>query len=161
MQQETFPTLETRATASISHAGSCWVVDYPLAAQQLQKLLYGKTNIALDPNRVNVINNYLTQKPEYTGPSYSQQSSYTGSYETTTGEGWTGETTTADPFATTGTETTTSWWQGIIGPGDSTTAPPVTENPVTDVPTEAPTQAPVQPPTQAPTQDSGLNIPGF
>jgi len=158
MQQETFPTVDTRATASIGGVGSCWVVDYPLAAQQLQKLLYGKTNISLDPNRVNVLNNYLTQKPEYTGPSYSSQNAYTGSYETTTGgEGWTGETTTADPWQTTGSETTTNWWQGIIGPGDETTVPPVTDSPVTNAPTQAPTEAP----TQAPTQDSGLNIPGF
>lgn len=28
-----------------------WKVDYPLAAQKLQSLLYGKTNISLDPNR--------------------------------------------------------------------------------------------------------------
>ena len=158
MQQDTFPTVDTRATASIGGVGSCWVVDYPLAAQQLQKLLYGKTNIVLDPNRVNVLNNYLTYKPEYTGPSYSTQNSYTGSYETTTGgEYWTGESTTADPWQTTGTETTTSWWQGILGGEEDTTADPVTDAPVTEAPTQAPTQAP----TEAPTENSGLDIPGF
>lgn len=155
MNQETFPTLDTRATASISGVGSCWVVDYPLAAQQLQKLLYGKTNIALDPNRVNVLNNYLTYKPEYTGPSYTEQGSYTGSYETTTTveEIWTGETTTEDPWQTTGTETTTSWWQGILGGEGDTTSSSVTDAPVI---TEAPTPSPTQPVT-----DSGLNFPGF
>lgn len=145
MQQETFPTLETRATASISHAGSCWVVDYPLAAQQMQKLLYGKTNISLDPNRVNVLNNYLTQKPSYTGPSSTTQIGYTGdyTYETTESE-WTGETTTEDPFMTTDpSETTTHWWQGILGGNETTTAetptvtePDVTDAPVADVPSE-------------------------
>lgn len=150
MQQETFPTLDTRATASISHAGSCWVVDYPLAAQQLQKLLYGKTNIALDPNRVNVLNNYLTQKPSYTGPSSSSQIGYTGdyTYETTVPD-WTGETTTEDPLLTTGSETTTNWWQGILGGGETTTEtpvvtdPPTTDVPVVDIPTEPVTEEPV------------------
>ncbi len=162
MNQETFPTLETRATASIGGVGSCWVVDYPLAAQQLQKLLYGKTNIALDPNRVNVLNNYLTQKPSYTGTNPYTQQGVTGGYipEGTTSEGWTGETTTLDPWQTTSqSETTTNWWQGILGPGDETTAPNVTDAP-TQAPTEAPTQAPTQAPTEAPT-DSGFNIPGF
>lgn len=156
LQQDTFPTADTRATASISGVGSCWVVDYPLAAQQLQKLLYGKTNISLDPDRVNVLNNYLTQKPSYTGTSSSSQIGYTASYETTTGESFTGETTTGDEtLETTGSETTTNWWQGIIGGNDETTAPDVTEEPqVTEAPvvTDAPTEAPA---------DSGVNIPGF
>ncbi len=151
MQQETFPTLETRATASISGVGSSWVVDYPLAAQQLQKLLYGKTNIALDPNRVNVLNNYLTQKPSYTGSSSNTQGGTIGgyTYESTT-SGWTGESTTADPWQTTEAETTTNWWQGIVGGGEEntvTTEPPVvTDPPATNPPTEAVT-------------NPGINIP--
>lgn len=32
-----------------------WVIDYPLAAQQVQKTLYGKTNIVLEENRVTAI----------------------------------------------------------------------------------------------------------
>ncbi len=160
MQQDTFPTLETRATTSISGVGSCWVVDYPLAAQQLQKLLYGKTNIALDPNRVNVLNNYLTQKPSYSTPSYSgTQGGTIGGYTNAT-EPWTGETTTLNPWeTTTGVEgeTTTNWWQGIIGGETTTSGSGVTDVPPTDAPTEAPTQAP---PTEAPT-DSGVQFPGF
>lgn len=160
MQQDTFPTIETRATTSISGVGSCWVVDYPLAAQQLQKLLYGKTNIALDPNRVNVLNNYLTQKPSYSTPSYSgTQGGTIGGYTNAT-EPWTGETTTLNPWeTTTGVEgeTTTNWWQGIIGGETTTSGSGVTDVPPTDAPTEAPTQAP---PTEAPT-DSGVQFPGF
>lgn len=160
MQQDTFPTIETRATTSISGVGSCWVVDYPLAAQQLQKLLYGKTNIALDPNRVNVLNNYLTQKPSYSTPSYSgTQGGTIGGYTNAT-EPWTGETTTLNPWeTTTGVEgeTTTNWWQGIIGGETTTSGSGVTDAPPTDAPTEAPTQAP---PTEAPT-DSGVQFPGF
>ncbi|MBR3589048.1 MAG: LCP family protein [Clostridia bacterium] len=162
MQQDTFPTLETRATASIGGVGSCWVVDYPLAAQQLQKLLYGKTNIALDPNRVNVLNNYLTQKPSYTGPSYtggtqSGTIGYTGEYT----ENWTGETTTLNPWeTTTASETTTSWWQGIIGGETTTAGSEVTEAPLTETPTQAPTEAPTQAPTDAP-ERPGIHIPGF
>ena len=160
MQQDTFPTTETRATTSISGVGSCWVVDYPLAAQQLQKLLYGKTNISLDPNRVNVLNNYLTQKPSYSTPSYSgTQGGTIGGYTNAT-EPWTGETTTLNPWeTTTGVEgeTTTNWWQGIIGGETTTSGSEVTDAPPTDAPTEAPTQAP---PTEAPT-DSGVQFPGF
>ena len=32
-----------------------WIVDYPAAAQELQKILYGTTNIELDPDRVSVL----------------------------------------------------------------------------------------------------------
>ena len=160
MQQDTFPTLETRATTSIGGVGSCWVVDYPLAAQQLQKLLYGKTNIALDPNRVNVLNNYLTQKPSYTGPSYSgTQGGTIGGYTYESTELWTGETTTLDPWQTTTVvegETTTDWWQSIIGGETTTAGSEVTDAPPSDVPTETPTQAP----TEAPIE-SGIYIPGF
>ena len=166
MQQDTFPTLDTRATASISGVGSCWVVDYPLAAQQLQKLLYGKTNISLDPNRVNVLNNYLSYKPSYTGSSYtggtqSGTIGYTGEYT----EGWTGETTTLSPWETTTgvAETTTSWWQGLLG-GETTTSGEVTETPTQEAPTDAPVEIPTEAPTQAPTEASerpGIHIPGL
>ena len=141
----TMPTPDTRYGYSSRSTAWIWVVDYPLAAQQLQKLLYGKTNIALDPNRVNVLNNYLTQKPSYTGPSYSSQIGYTGDYTyETTVSGWTGESTTEDPLLTTGSETTTNWWQGIIG-GETTTAetPVVTDPPVTETPTAEPPTEPV------------------
>ncbi len=149
MNQGTFPSEDTRATASMGRVGSCWIVDYPLAAQQLQKLLYGKTNIALAPDRVNVLNNYLVYNPEYTNPSYST----TGGYYGTTGEDVTGES-----FQTTGSETTTNWWQGILGGDETTTAPPVTEENTTLPP--APPPVVTDPPTEAPT-DSGVNIPGF
>ncbi len=141
MQQETFPTVDTRATASISGVGSSWVVDYPLAAQQMQKLLYGKTNISLDPNRVNVLNSYLTQKPATTNSggsvNYTQgtsQSSYTS--ESTTSS-YQVETTT-DPWQqTTLSETTTRWWNNIISGETTTASPNVTDSPtvvVTDEP---------------------------
>ena len=39
------------------YAGSqwIWIVDYPAGAQELQKTLYGTTNIELDPDRVSVL----------------------------------------------------------------------------------------------------------
>lgn len=39
------------------YAGSqwIWIVDYPAGAQELQKILYGTTNIELDPDRVSVL----------------------------------------------------------------------------------------------------------
>lgn len=49
----TMPTPDAR----YGYSGSAWiwVVDYPLAAQNLQKELYGTTNIALDENRTTAI----------------------------------------------------------------------------------------------------------
>lgn len=141
MQQETFPTVDTRATASISGVGSSWVVDYPLAAQQMQKLLYGKTNISLDPNRVNVLNSYLTQKPTTNSggtANYTQgtsQSAYTSNV--TESSSWS-DTTTDSWQETTLPETTTRWWNNIISGGDATTAAPS----VTDAPTAEATDAP-------------------
>lgn len=122
MQQETFPTVDTRGSATINPAGSCWIVDYPLAAQQMQKLLYGKTNISLSADRVNVLTSHLTQKPQTSGGnSYSQQNTYSYSYSQTTAnitEAWTNETTTNEVWTNeiTNAETTTSdnpwneWW---------------------------------------------------
>lgn len=37
----------------------CWIVDYPLAAQQMQLALYGTTNIELSENRVTAIDLYF------------------------------------------------------------------------------------------------------
>ncbi len=148
MNQETFPVLEARATATINGA-SCWAVDYPLAAQQLQKLLYGKTNISLDPNRVNILKNYLVYKPSYNPNTETG----TGATEYISGvtELYTGESTTFDPNAPTEESTTRNPWLPGWWPGeDETTAPPVTENP-TQTPTSPP--APTQPPaTTPPTQ---------
>ena len=49
----TMPTSDAR----YGYSGSAWiwVVDYPLAAQNLQKELYGTTNIVLDENRTTAI----------------------------------------------------------------------------------------------------------
>ena len=51
----TMPTPETRMPYSSRATAWIWVVDYPLAAQQLQLELYGKTNINLDENRKTAI----------------------------------------------------------------------------------------------------------
>lgn len=158
MQQETFPTQETRATATINGA-SCWAVDYPLAAQQLQKLLYGKTNISLDPNRVNILTTYLQEKPQSNGNSGSATDPYTGetlSGETLTGEGYTGEGYTGEGYTGEGytgegyTGETTTVDNGWPGLWDDTTAPPV----VTTPPPE-PTVPPTSPPADS-GADTGL-----
>ncbi len=140
MQQETFPTQDTRGSANISYAGSCWVVDYPLAAQQMQLLLYGKTNIKLDANRVNVLTNYLTQKTDYNNNSSSSVqtlNNYTGEDSTT--EPWTGE---YESETTATEENTTSRWEWLFGttaPSD-VTDPVVTDQPETDPIVTDPTQ---------------------
>ena len=51
----TMPTADTRMPYSSRATAWIWVVDYPLAAQQLQMELYGKTNIKLDENRKTAI----------------------------------------------------------------------------------------------------------
>ena len=47
----TMPTADTRKPYSSRATAWIWVIDYPLAAQQLQLELYGKTNIKLEENR--------------------------------------------------------------------------------------------------------------
>ncbi|NMP38399.1 MAG: LCP family protein [Clostridiales bacterium] len=53
VQQLQMPSKDTRY--GYSGASWIWVVDFPLAAQQLQMSLYGQTNIELEPNRVTAI----------------------------------------------------------------------------------------------------------
>ncbi|MBE6784263.1 MAG: LytR family transcriptional regulator [Ruminococcaceae bacterium] len=163
MNQETFPTEETRATATINGA-SCWAVDYPLAAQQLQKLLYGRTNIALDPNRINILTTYLQQKPQSNGGSNYYTGNYTGetlSGETLTGEGYTGEGYTGEGYTGegytgegyTGETTGNSGWPWEE---DDTTLPPQTTPPTDPIVTEPPV-------TAAPPPDNGSDtgVPEF
>lgn len=136
MKQETFPTQDARASATINGA-SCWAVDYPLAAQQLQKLLYGKTNISLSNDRVNVLTNYLNKKPENSGSNSNSSSydynNYSSSYYYNTTEAttysWSGETTTYGSYETTAPsveDTTVKDWWG----GDNTQS----QTPATDAP---------------------------
>lgn len=51
----TMPTADTRMPYNSRATAWIWVVDYPLAAQQLQLELYGKTNIKLEENRKSAI----------------------------------------------------------------------------------------------------------
>lgn len=62
VSQRTMPTADAR----FGYQGSewIWVIDYPLAAQKLQKELYGTTNIVLEENRVTaitVMGGYVTE----------------------------------------------------------------------------------------------------
>ena len=62
VSQRTMPTADAR----FGYKGSewIWVIDYPLAAQKLQKELYGTTNIVLEENRVTaitVMGGYVTE----------------------------------------------------------------------------------------------------
>ena len=50
------PTADTRISGSMGFW--IWVVDYQLAAQTLQKELYGETNIELEENRKTLIDVY-------------------------------------------------------------------------------------------------------
>lgn len=51
----TMPTADTRMPYSSRATAWIWIVDYPLAAQQLQLELYDKTNIKLEENRKTAI----------------------------------------------------------------------------------------------------------
>lgn len=53
--QVTMPTADARSPHTSGPTGWIWIVDYPLAAQNLQKELYGETNIKLDENRKTAI----------------------------------------------------------------------------------------------------------
>ncbi len=51
ISEMTMPTKETRKSYNSRSTAWIWVIDYPLAAQQLQLELYGTTNINLKENR--------------------------------------------------------------------------------------------------------------
>lgn len=51
-----------------------WTVDYPLCAQRLQNILYGKTNIVLEDNRVSPLD-FVSNKRNTTADSGSSDSS--------------------------------------------------------------------------------------
>ena len=62
ISQRTMPTADAR----FGYQGSAWiwVIDYPLAAQKLQKEIYGTTNIVLEENRetaITVMGGYVTE----------------------------------------------------------------------------------------------------
>ncbi len=122
IKQETFPTEDTRASATIKGM-SCWVVDYARAAQHMQKAIYGRTNIVIPSNSVNPLKQFLYS---YQEPSYNNQT--TGSYVTNesgeyiTEEGYTGEFVTGETVS--GEENNST---------EATTAPP---SPVVTVPPE-------------------------
>lgn len=61
----TMPTPNTRYGYNSRSTAWIWVVDYPLAAQQLQKEIYGETNINLPEERktaITVIGGYVSNK---------------------------------------------------------------------------------------------------
>lgn len=62
VSQRTMPTADAR----YGYSGSAWiwVIDYPLAAQKMQKEIYGTTNIKLEENRktaITVMGGYVTE----------------------------------------------------------------------------------------------------
>lgn len=60
----TMPTEDARYGYKYKSAGWIWVVDYPLAAQNLQKEIYGTTNINLEENRktaISIMGGYVSK----------------------------------------------------------------------------------------------------
>ena len=63
MSEITMPTEDARYGYTYQE-NWIWVVDYPLAAQNLQKEIYGTTNINLEENRktaITVMGGYVTK----------------------------------------------------------------------------------------------------
>ncbi len=59
----TMPSADTRKPYNSRSTAWIWVIDYPLAAKQLQMELYGTTNIKLEENRktaINVLGGYVS-----------------------------------------------------------------------------------------------------
>ena len=52
-----------------------WTVDYPLCAQRLQKLLYGKTNIVLAADRISPLDSVSNRRDTTTDSSSGNSSS--------------------------------------------------------------------------------------
>ena len=65
IKEVTMPTKDTRYGYNSASTAWIWVIDYPLAAQKLQKELYGETNITLEEeNRktaITVMGGYVTK----------------------------------------------------------------------------------------------------
>lgn len=60
----TMPTPDTRYGYNSRATAWIWVVDYPLAAQKIQKEIYGETNIHLEENRktaITVVGGYVSK----------------------------------------------------------------------------------------------------
>ena len=74
MTQLTMPDEETRLGTYID-GEALWVVDYPLAAQRVQKAIYGTTNIELAKDRVSALD-YLNRD----GGQQSDSNGYTYNY---------------------------------------------------------------------------------
>jgi len=107
-----------------------WVVDYPVAAQKVQKALYGTTNIVLDEDRNSVFDYVqLIPKPE-NDPEPSTDVGSTQEYTTGTGETITGEGESSENTE----ETTTKFYDNWFGEDDTTSYDPDTE--VTSPPEE-------------------------
>lgn len=106
-----------------------WTVDYPLCAQRLQKILYGKTNIVLSEDRISPLDSVSNRRDTTTDSgSSSSSSSDSGSYNDD--------------------NSNSSYDEPYVPQEPATEAPtdaseePVTEEPIPDEPAEDPTQAP-------------------
>ncbi len=148
MEQVRMPSDNSFKDAML-HRTFFWVVDYPMAARELQTALYGTTNIELDAGRVSALD-FIS-----VNDSYAAQSS------TSSGTPATNAPTNAPETTTSRGSVFDGWFQNIIGSttaasgGDAQTqtSPPVTEAPPAETPTQAaPTEAPQQQP------DSGQEL---
>ena len=67
-----------RIGGMINDSQWAWTVDYPLCAQRLQKILYGKTNIVLSENRVSPLDSVSNRRDTTTADNSSSSDNSSG-----------------------------------------------------------------------------------
>lgn len=108
---------------------SVWIVDYPLEAQAVQKLIYGQTNIQIDPENhtsaLGLLTPSTSRRPSGSGVTTTSPAVNPSSNPTDTSQPSDTTTEPADTTEDTSGETTTRG--SIIGPWWPTTTQPGTE----------------------------------
>ena len=111
--QQTMPTEDETGWSAMINGQSVWVVDYPVAAYNLQKSIYGKSNIIISDDRNSAEDllssrkiNETTEDPYGEGEEYDPDNPEEPSFEIDT-ENYYNEQTMTEPNLTVEFETTT------------------------------------------------------
>jgi len=140
--QQTMPKEEETGWSAMISGQSVWVVDYPVAAYNLQKSIYGKSNIILSDDRRSAQDLLSSRKIDETTESYNNYDTttyYYNNYNTTTGS-FVSEYNTTN-YYNNDTTTTTNQYETTTLP-ESTTIPPVTESTTVSAETPVDTTTP-------------------
>lgn len=137
--QLTMPTAETRTSGSAN--AWIWVVDYELAAHNLQMEIYGESNITIDEDRTTIID-------VYKGAKYRPSASSSSTPVTSSGSSSSDKTTSGSSGKVTTTESKKPVIDSPVTTTESTTV--LVTSDITDIPetTETQTTVPVIPEEQ-------------